>query len=156
MRLFKRMPSEFRNTRECPLPSKEKRGHRRDPAHLHLVVDHKTPNPNLMRSICWEHIRFIRDPVRHHQIRFLRVVVLEAFLQNRVSERALSFKKQLVDSIGSESPLHMSESIAELVIRTERFILKTRFVPSLLKGRTRLDPPVISTTPLSSPAASTP
>jgi hypothetical protein len=116
------MPSEFRNTREClsvPFPSKEKRGHRRDPAHLHLVVDHKTPNPNLMRSICWEHIRFIGDPVRHHQIRFLRVVVLEAFLQNRVSERALSVKKQLVDSIGSESPLHMSESIAELIIGTE-------------------------------------
>jgi hypothetical protein len=62
------------------------------PTHLHLVIDHKTPNSNLMRSICWEHIWFIiRDPVRHHQVRFLRVVVLETFLQTEFRNKNSGF-----------------------------------------------------------------
>lgn len=49
--------------------------------YLHLIIDRKAADPDLMGSICREHTWLVGDPVRQHQVRLLCVVVLETFLQ---------------------------------------------------------------------------
>jgi hypothetical protein len=48
--------------------------------YLHLIIDRKASNPNLMRSICRQQTWPVGDPVRQHEVRLLCMVVLETFL----------------------------------------------------------------------------